>query len=394
MRQLLLITAKDLRQGLRDRSVLMVGLVVPFTLATIFSFLFGGTVGGELDLDYLYHDADRGPLARVFVEEVLAGAAQRDGISVEAATDPATALQLVEHGDFDALFVVPEGFTAAVQQGRRTSIEVVANVDSSLGRQVAAAIAGGFAQELTGAQVTVAAVLTVEGEDAPPIDAIGAAFREAPGRFDVIDGAVAHDQLDETTYLAAGMAVFFLFFAVQFGVLSLLEERRNGTLARLYTSPFPRRTVLAAKTLTSFVLGLVSMTVLVIGTDLLLGADWGDPAGVAVLLVAGVASAVTVVLLVGTLARTAEQAGTWQSIVAIVLGMAGGVFFDVSRGSTILATISLVTPHRWFMRGLGELAGGGGPADVLPHAGGMLLFGAVMLLSTVLLSRVAGRRLP
>ena len=36
------------------------------------------------------------------------------------------------------------------------------------------------------------------------------------------------------------MAVFFLFFTVQFGVTSLLEERNDGTLARLLAAPISR----------------------------------------------------------------------------------------------------------------------------------------------------------
>ncbi|MEZ5194132.1 MAG: hypothetical protein R2734_17725 [Nocardioides sp.] len=41
---------------------------------------------------------------------------------------------------------------------------------------------------------------------------------------------------------AAGMATFFLFFTVQFGVLGLLEgEAREGTLARILAASWPRQ---------------------------------------------------------------------------------------------------------------------------------------------------------
>ena len=46
-------------------------------------------------------------------------------------------------------------------------------------------------------------------------------------------------QLDPVSYLAAGMAVFFLFFIVQYGVTGLLEERQQGTLPRLMAAPIP-----------------------------------------------------------------------------------------------------------------------------------------------------------
>ena len=45
------------------------------------------------------------------------------------------------------------------------------------------------------------------------------------------------DGIDPKTQVAAGMATFFLFFSVQFGVLGLLQERRQGTLPRLLAAP-------------------------------------------------------------------------------------------------------------------------------------------------------------
>ena len=53
------------------------------------------------------------------------------------------------------------------------------------------------------------------------------------------------------------MAVFFLFFTVQFGVASILDERRDGTLARMLAAPIRRSSVLGGKLLTSLVLGIV-----------------------------------------------------------------------------------------------------------------------------------------
>jgi ABC-2 type transport system permease protein len=42
-----------------------------------------------------------------------------------------------------------------------------------------------------------------------------------------------------------------------------------------------------------------------------------------------------------------------------------------------MATASLVTPHAWFMRGLGNLAGGGGVEHVLTAVSALLLMAAV-----------------
>jgi ABC-2 type transport system permease protein len=186
------------------------------------------------------------------------------------------------------------------------------------------------------------------------------------------------------------MAVFFLFFTVQFGVASLLDERKEGTLARLLAAPIGRVSILGGKLLTSFVLGVLSMTTLIVGTSLLLGARWGSPLGVGLLVLAGVLSAIGVMALVATLAKTAEQAGNWQSIIAVVLGMLGGVFFPISQAPGVLPMLSLLTPQAWFMRGLSDLAGGGEWAVVLPAAAAMCVFAAVTgAIAMVRLDRMA-----
>ncbi len=217
------------------------------------------------------------------------------------------------------------------------------------------------------------------GEPAGSIDPteLAAAAAATPSPIEIRDVSTQRRELDTETFYAAGMTVFFLFFTVQFGVTSLLDERRDGTLWRLVAAPIPRGSILGAKLLTSFALGLASMAVLAVATSLFLGADWGDPAGVALVLLAGVLSAIGVMALIATIARTAEQAGYAQAIAALTLGLLGGAFFPVARIGGAIATLSLLTPHAWFLHGLGELAGGAGPVAVLPAVGAMLAFAAV-----------------
>ena len=159
------------------------------------------------------------------------------------------------------------------------------------------------------------------------------------------------------------MAVFFLFFAVEFGVRGLLEEREGGTLSRLLVAPVSPGSVIGGKALASFTLGLTSTILLVLASTWLLGAQWGDPLGVALLILGGVLAAVGVTALVATLAKTTAQAGAYVSIVAVVGGLLGGTFFPISQAG-LLGTIRFLSPQGWLMQGFTDLADGASVAGI------------------------------
>lgn len=184
-------------------------------------------------------------------------------------------------------------------------------------------------------------------------------------------------QLEWGTYMAAGMAVFFLFFTVQFGASGLLEERENGTLARLLAAPVSRTAVLAGKLLLSVFVGVVSMALLMAAMALLFDARWGEPPGVALVVLAGVLAATALMAAVAAFADGHESAGNRQAVVAIVLGALGGAFFPVARLGGLMGEISKISPHYWFLQSLSDLSGGASVEDVLPGVAVLTAFAAV-----------------
>ena len=120
------------------------------------------------------------------------------------------------------------------------------------------------------------------------------------------------------------------------------------------------------------------MTVIVVATTLLLGADWGDPLAVAALVArhrpgGHAASPPSIV----GFARTEEQAGSFIAVVALTLAVFGGSFFRMSQAPEGMAALSIITPHAWFLRGINDLAAGGGIAVVAPSLAVLVTIGLV-----------------
>jgi len=382
MSNIVTIAAKDLKLRFRDRSVLIIAFLAPLVLAVIFNVVFGSAFGTgsnfEPELGIVANDS---PRTSTVLEDIATGL----GGSWQAFPDQAAAKMALDGGEVEAVFVVPTGFDRAVAQGLGGRLEVIGDVDASTSTQIATSIAESYGLSLEQIGLNVTTAIAAGGD---PATVIPAATSEAARPLVGLSDITAEvRQLDGTTSTVAGMAVFFLLFTAQVGLLSLLEERRDGTLARILSTPTRPGAVLAAKCLVSVVLGLVSLAVLIVAGRFILGAKWGNPGGVAILVVAAVLAAVGISALTTGLAKTPEAAGNMQGIVGTVLGLLGGVFFPIGDDGGILASISALTPHHWFIRGLSDLAGGHDASAALPSVGPLLTIAAVTGLTAGFLIR-------
>jgi ABC-2 type transport system permease protein len=387
MRRALSIAAKDLRLRIRDRSAFVIGFLVPFGLAGILSLTLSDVDDeGDFSATFGVVDLDGGHLAVGF-EQVIRSL---EFAEVEEVATLRQAEDLAREGDVDAAFVIPAGFSDSAAKGEGGQIRVISDPRSEVGGLIARSIARSFASDLDAVTLSVA---TAIASGAPPGEAAALAERaRATAPAAALDrNTTEAELLSSTTFFAIGMAVFFVFFTVEFGVRSLLDEREQGTLARLLVAPLRPAWILGGKVVAGFAVGLVSMAALIVASTLFLGADWGPPLGVVLLVLFGVSAAVGLTALVATLAKTPQQAAGYASLVAVVLGLFGGTFFPISQAS-FLGTLSLVAPQAWMMRGFQDLAAGGGVGDIVTPLGALLAFVAVTSgIAVVRARRLMGR---
>ena len=360
MRHAWTIAKNDLALRARDRSIFIIGLAAPLALAFIFNLVFGGgisDVGETITFNVGVANLDGGPIGEAFVD--ILDSIEADGLFELSTYDSADAARTAaDGGEVGAAYILPVGLSDDVLGGADATIEVVGNVDSPTTTQVTSSIADQFALGVRTANLSVGTAIATGS--LLPQEAIAAAAEAgtAPPAIGIGNVEAAARQIDSATYFVAGLSIFFLFFIAGMAVTSMLEERREGTLMRLMAAPINNKSIIIGKSLASVVIGLFSMTVLVIMSSFIMGAEWGPPLGVALLVFSAVLAVVAVMTFVGVFAKTAEQAGNLQSIVAVTMGMLGGTFFPIAQEG-FLGTLSLMTPNAWFVRGLGELAGGG-----------------------------------
>lgn len=374
-----LIAAKDLHQRMRDRTAIVAALVIPFVMATILGVTLPN-ISNRSTTKYqigVVND-DHGPAALFFVQEVL-GSLQRQNLLQLHPTSVAGGRALVHSGRANATLVLPRGFSLAANGESPTHIEIIGNGQTfkQVGTYVVRSVAQSFANQLNSVRLAIASTRKPHASS-NEIIRLGEHASEAPKQLKLHEVGLRSKELDLKTHEAAGLTIFFLFFTVQFGFLSIIEERNHGTLARLLAASVSRRSIVFAKLLTCVALGVVSTAVLAAATTLVLGADWGGFPGVALLVLACVLAATALSACIATYAQTVQQAIEWQAIIAGLLGAFGGAVFPIAQSGGTLASLSLLTPQAQFLRGLGLVSHGGGPVTVLSMLATILAFAAIL----------------
>lgn len=383
MREIWAMVGNDLRQRIRDKSVFIFSLLVPLSLMGVLNLAFGGAGPDSVELKpvtVVASSGDAGPLGGA----LLSALDSLEIMDVTLRSVPAAAVrQETQDSGADLGLVIPAGFTAAVTSGKAVSVQVVEGDRQGVETDVLISVV----DNLLG-QFGAGAVAAMAGHSAglPPEVHAGVGRQSVAGNpaLVLLEGQAAAEQLSLKGTMVAGQAGLFLLFTVGFGVLALLAEREQGTLARLKSSPLAARSIFTAKALVGFILGILATTVLLSIGSLLFSVSFGSPLVVGMLIVSVAAAATSMTFIVARLVRTAEQANVAQSILAMVLGIAGGAFFPI-EASGLFAVLLDLNPVGAFIRGLGISAGGGGPADVALPLTVMLGFAAVSTLSSRLI---------
>jgi ABC-2 type transport system permease protein len=376
MRVAFVIAGRIIRQRLRDRSAIIFAVLTPLGLAFAFSAVIP-------DFTPSFHttvalvDNDHGDAAQALIQGPLRGLETAGIADIKLLDTEADARYAVSDEQAGAAVIIPAGFSDAIHAGTPTTLRVLGG-DSPTAREVVRATVTSFANVVGAGQLTLQTVVATGGTvDAASLDRIRAAIlSDSP--IAVSDATAARRQATLATFYGAAMAIMFVFFATQYGALAILTERRLGTLNRLLAAPISQGAVVLGGSIAGLLLGLLAMTVLVIATTVLTDASWGSPPLVATLIVAAVIAAVGISTVVATLAKTVEQAGGLNAIVALCLSAIGGVFIPLSQAPEILARLSLITPHAWFLRAVDTLSSPtAGFGDILPSVAVLVAMGLV-----------------
>ena len=382
----LVIAGKDLRQRLRDRSALVIGLIAPIAIAALMSLALKGMDTFHYTLGVV--NADHGPVASGLIE-TLQQPSLRNIVKVRFLPSETAAAQAVKGKRVAAALVIPAGFSNAASGSAGAVLKTLGSVNNAIAASVTESIASSFVAQINADRLSVATALAA-GAQASSLPDLAARASNLRIPEQLVERPLGAHPVKAISYMAPAMAIFFLFFSISFTARSFFVDRAQGMIERMRSTPIRPLEILMGKALSVFVFGALSLAAIALITSALFGANWGSPLAAIVVCLAMVISVVCLTALVIGLARTQRQAEGISSAVIFVLALLGGNFTFISVAPSIMRKLALFTPNGWALRAFIDLSTtGGGLSTVAIPVLAICTFSAVAGSAAVLLAKRA-----
>jgi len=344
----LALAGKELKMFLRDPQMLFFSLALPLVLVLLMTAAFGGQ--SQFSATARLVDLDRGPLGAELVERLEAA----PGVTVDV-LDPETAERLLEDSDIVNLVVIGEEFSERLAAGQAPDIRVRLRGTGDTEGQIVNSYVESIVREMLGESLAsrqVETMLAAAGVDVPAeevearVNELFAETRETPPV--TVSEETVGARSEPIAQFLPGMVTMFTLFAVSLTAVSLVEERRKGTLERLMTTTLTRAELLSGTWLGNFGRGLVQV-VFLFGLAWLFFNVLTPPSFVSIILfgVVAVASVAGIGLVVAAISRTPEQANWIAVFFTMIMSSLGGSFFDTSGFTGAMGALTRMTYNFW-----------------------------------------------
>ena len=244
MKRFLAVMCKEFRHVLRDPWLLAWATVGTVLMMVLMAYAISADIE---HIPVVVYDADRSPQSRAYVQrfinEEFFHVAHWVGSDAEAR-------EWVRADRAKGAIIIPAGFAAALQQGERAPVQIIADgSDPSTALQItgnAEALSVGYSVELLERYLDRAA--------------LGSARDASLLRFQV--RTLYNPELRELNAFLPGLMAIVLAFPALSAALSLVREREQGGLEGLLSTPIRRLQLLAGKAIPYLLIGLLDILIL------------------------------------------------------------------------------------------------------------------------------------
>jgi ABC-2 type transport system permease protein len=376
------IALKDIVRSTRSLFLIGMALVAPLLLTALIYFAFGSISSGTMSIvsikvgvvnaDRLPVDAPlEAPLGEI-IRSMFFDDSVKSWLTASDYPDEAAARAAVDAQEIGVAVMIPATFTEDYLAGKTdTAITILQDptltISPTVVRDMVTSLldgvaGGGIAYKVVNERMTVNSK-TLDPATIPSFferyanwyaDFQRAMFHTPEKAALVVKApAVNGDMTDSVRTMMglvmSGQLIFFSFFTGAYAMMSILQEAEEGTLARLFTTPTDRTTILAGKFLAVFITVILQGGVLLIAGHYLFKINWGEPGSITLSLLGQMFASVGLAVLLVSFIKTSKQAGPIFGGGLTMLGMISGLF-TANMKIDIFNTMGNFTPQGWVLK--------------------------------------------
>lgn len=380
------IAFKDLLITLKDRKamalIIAMPLVLIFVLGAALSSNFSSGEGIK-KFDVAVVDQDGGQFAEEFKSFLKEDGIEKFLVMKEMNFEEAE--KKVKSGDIPSMIVIPKDYSKSVQEGKESKLQIYQDPGSEFKNNIVESIVKSYTGVLSSITASSKSADTelkdykLDGRMVlPEVMKTIASGSETQIKESSLESS--NKIVTSMQYYSAAMLVMYVLFVAMIGTTSVIQEREQKTLERLMGTTVSKTSIVSGKLLGLFMLGIVDVSVLIIFTQYIFKADWGNSLlGIIVLSAAMIFAACGLAMFVATVFKTAKGVDSVAPAGIMILSFLGGSMFPIYAMPEALQTVSKVTLNNWALRGYLNLMLNKGFESIVTPALVLTAIGAVLL---------------
>jgi ABC-2 type transport system permease protein len=196
---------------------------------------------------------------------------------------------------------------------------------------------------------------------------------------DIIPNSVQHN--------VPAWTIFAMFFIIIPLTGNIIREKESGLATRIRVMPVSQFQVLGAKVLIYTIVGMAQFIMMILMgiyilpffelPSLMIGKEYG---ALFLMALATTLAATGYSVLVGTIAKTHDQAAVFGMVSVIIFAAIGGIWVPVFMMTNFMQTASIISPLNWSLDGFYDiLLRGAGLSAIAANISALVAFSAINL---------------
>lgn len=392
------LALKDLSIVARDRKAILTLVLMPLLLIAILGAAFGNLMDdGEENAIQKFTlgivNKDQGTFGKILEEQGFKKAMSKQ-IAVKHYREE-DMLESIKDEKLAVGIVINPDFSASVFEGKKAKVVLYKGANPGIKAMIVDNVIMQFTQYITVEAVAAQLAPSKQNnpEQPPSIENLPVQGQNAQAPLHEMTINAKTKTVNSFQYYAAGMGVMFLLMTVVEGVSAMILEKEQEVYKRLLITNLTYAQYLSGKMLGLVAVCLVQATIMIAGTWLLYGVDWGQSlSGIVILTFSYVISACGLGVLAGSIFKTEKSFGAAGLLGSQIMAAIGGSMASLYLFPDWMVSLVKILPNGLALQSYLDLMTGASLSQLLPSAGILLGLGAVFFLLGLLRMTMTRRR--